>query len=54
MVVSDFPDPCFLAALKEPDLPSDLSDRLEAWLQQSRVAHDAVARIVGESLATIS
>jgi hypothetical protein len=52
-VVSGLPDPCFLAALKETVLPPDLPDRVKAWLEQSRVAHDAVARSVGESLATI-
>ena len=52
-IVSGLPDPCFLNALKERDLPPDLPDRVKAWLEESRAAHDAVTRSVGESLAIL-
>lgn len=52
-IVSGLPDPCFLNVLKERDLPPDLPDRVKAWLEDSRAAHDAVARSVGESLAIL-
>jgi hypothetical protein len=52
-IVSGLPDPCFLGVLKEPVLPADLPDRVKAWLENSRSAHDAVIRSAGQALSAV-
>lgn len=52
-IVSGSVDPCFLGSLGQPDLPTDFPERVKAWLEQSRSAHDAVIRNIGQSLSSI-